>query len=409
MSVDLERSEQSEVAKTADPAPKLRLIERVEFGAVGNSAMFQLEGWSFPEEAWTWTVGHRSMLLFKRPSGSAKFTIELDLHPYVVVDALPSQRLAASVNGRTIGALHVFNHSVIGFDFELEEGEDRITICFEHPDAARPCDYTDNPDERLLAFCFFKARLYLAEQHGEALAADAAYPVSDEPPLVTKKENGAHIELFLRLQSLGHDCELGVIQRAFHAEPLGLLRFGTTPLGSLMAMLQDRFKKIGEPGSTKVEVDQGGEYVVIDTAYGSLRHTFVKKDDMPAEQLLERELSRLAFLREKLIEDLEESDKIFVFKEPERQPVASIVALSQALRHYNQNNVLLWVSPYAEIHPPATVEPFGDGIIKAYMPRHFREQWDTEEARQTWLAVAEEAVALWLAGRDPSGSTQPVR
>src|SRR5579875_42474 len=403
MSLDVESLEQSGgKQQAAEPARKLQLVEAVEFGAVGNSAMFQLEGWSFPEESWTWTVGHRSMLLFKRPPGNAKFTIELELHPYVVAGVVPSQRLAASVNGRNVGALHVFGHSVIGFDFELAEGEDRITICFEHPDAARPCDYSDNPDARLLAFCFFKARLYQTEQQNETSAADAAYAVSEEPPPAAKNENGAHIELFLHLQSLGQDCELGVVQRAFHAEPLGLLRFGTTPLRSLIAMLEDRFTKIGEPDYTKVEVNPDGEYIVLDTAYGSLRHTFVKKDDMPAEQLLERELSRLAFLREKLIEELEESEKLFVFKEPERQPVESIVALSQALRRYNQNNVLLWVSPYAEIHPPASVEPFGEGIIKAYMPRHFREQWDTEEARRTWLAVAEKALALWQAGRSQS-------
>jgi hypothetical protein len=46
-------------------------------------------------------------------------------------------------------------------------------------------------------------------------------------------------QLMLRFEALGQNCEFGVVQRHYGAEPLGLLRFSSTPLHLLVAALNN--------------------------------------------------------------------------------------------------------------------------------------------------------------------------
>jgi hypothetical protein len=54
--------------------------------------------------------------------------------------------------------------------------------------------------------------------------------------------------------SLGENCEFGFAQRAYGAEPLDLLRWASTPLRVVRALLQARFEGIDAPDVVKVRV-----------------------------------------------------------------------------------------------------------------------------------------------------------
>ena len=53
-------------------------------------------------------------------------------------------------------------------------------------------------------------------------------------------------ELVVHFESLGDNCELGLVQRRAGVEPLGLLRFAGVPLRNLVRGLNARFANIAE-------------------------------------------------------------------------------------------------------------------------------------------------------------------
>ena len=59
-------------------------------------------------------------------------------------------------------------------------------------------------------------------------------------------------DLVLRFESLGDNCELGLVQRAAGVEPLGLLRFADSSLDRLVRLLDARADGIAEPSKVAV-------------------------------------------------------------------------------------------------------------------------------------------------------------
>jgi tetratricopeptide (TPR) repeat protein len=84
-------------------------------------------------------------------------------------------------------------------------------------------------------------------------------------------------DLFLRFESLGDNCEFGVVQRYFGADPLGLLRFTHTPPDLLRDALDAKFLGVGEPENT-VLFGNRGEWITQDTRYLMAMHTQLREN-----------------------------------------------------------------------------------------------------------------------------------
>ena len=76
-------------------------------------------------------------------------------------------------------------------------------------------------------------------------------------------------ELTMRFESLGSNCEFGLVQRNFGAEPLSLLRWSNLTPTSLCAMLETRFDDVGNPENSFVQI-HGDEYLTGDSRYFSM-------------------------------------------------------------------------------------------------------------------------------------------
>jgi tetratricopeptide (TPR) repeat protein len=192
-----------------------------------------------------------------------------------------------------------------------------------------------------------------------------------EPPATTgpaaKPENLA--AFFLRFESLGATsagCEFGLVQRQFGAEPLGLLRWGNMPIDGLTHALNKRFVGMGDPDTTRVVIQRGSanhrEYFIFDDLYSYWAHTFIRVDEAPHDRVLKQSLRRLTFLRDKLLEDLAQAEKIFVFKMTHDVGEAAFDALFDALRAYG-DCVLLGVALADAEHPPGTLEMKRPGLF----------------------------------------------
>src|ERR1700733_4757174 len=102
-------------------------------------------------------------------------------------------------------------------------------------------------------------------------------------------------ELLYELESIGDNCEFGIVQRHHGVEPLGLLRWAGLKLHMLLNALDDEFAALGRPENLQLR-QLNTEYLVRDTGYGIHYHPFVHVDRMTPEALIEREVVRIGFL-----------------------------------------------------------------------------------------------------------------
>ena len=82
-------------------------------------------------------------------------------------------------------------------------------------------------------------------------------------------------DLVLQFESLGDNCELGLVQRRVGAEPLGLLRFSGAPLRNLLRAFAARFEHIADPAHVRLQ-PENGEFMVKLTKYDFTYHSDVK-------------------------------------------------------------------------------------------------------------------------------------
>ncbi|MDQ2735635.1 MAG: hypothetical protein M3Y41_11660 [Pseudomonadota bacterium] len=168
----------------------------------------------------------------------------------------------------------------------------------------------------------------------------AAQP-AERPVLVPSQKNRSARELLLNFESLGSDCEFGLLQRRYEAEPLGLLRWATTFPATLAKLLASRFEGLGELNHLKLSVTPWKECFVNDTKYGLGFHTFIGEHEIDASTLLHKQSSRIKWLRDKLVEELTDGSKIFVHKLNAPVPDALISEIHTAMRRYGRNTLLV--------------------------------------------------------------------
>jgi tetratricopeptide (TPR) repeat protein len=226
-------------------------------------------------------------------------------------------------------------------------------------DAARTRFSDAEQFEQALGSAEIQVRSHLEPASATKPARDGAAPPSDE----TSVSN-----LMLAFESLGERCDFGAVQRKYGVEPLGLLRFALTRYDPLIVALEDRFAAIGTPEDTSYEL-YNEETILYMRKYGLVFHTFVYQKELPTEAkrdaFRQQQRRRLAFLRDKLVADLEEPQKIYIYSTDDRTADADARRLFAALRAYGPNS-LLYVRPATAGHPEGTVETLDDGLFAGY-------------------------------------------
>jgi hypothetical protein len=259
----------------------------------------------------------------------------------------------------------------------------------------------------------------IAEAEVEPATLASESPPAAEPMLAVAAEDGAAVwtaplpepeidtpELMMRFESLGENCEFGLVQRRCGAEPLGLFRFASAPLSNLLAAVEGRFEGFGAPDKISVELSSNGrEYMVRDGQYGFLYHAWVLADEMRPEEICDREARRVPLLVRKLVEDLTAARKLLVvhgIDEPLEQ--GSVERLLAALRHYGPN-MLLWVELADAGHPPGSVGWAGPSLLKGNIDRFAPGENAHDLSLECWIALCREAERLWRQRRGEATGT----
>ncbi len=175
-------------------------------------------------------------------------------------------------------------------------------------------------------------------------------------------------DLLMEFESLGDTCEFGIVQRRYGAEPIGLLRWTSTPLEHLVTALDSDFAGVGEPAHTVITVSADGEYTSYDGRYHMNAHTFTLETAEPVERFTMQYLKRMRYLCRKLLDDLATGDKVFVYKSEQGVTDAEARALFAAMRRHGPAR-LLCVRLQTAAHPTGTLIPLEDGLFMGHIDR----------------------------------------
>lgn len=335
------------------------------------------------------------------PDSLGTYFMMLKLRPHIVAGRLTAQRLYVAVNGTEVGRFTLTKPTTRAcrIPWRAIAGRKMLDISFDMPDTARPSDMGNGSDQRALGIAFASLRIFA--DSGSAMQEDAAAADAEPAPIdidtIAAADRISVGELMLKFESLGQNCEFGLVQRQCGAEPLSLLRFSSTPLPKLLAALEAEFEGMGSPETVDVQVSANGrELMINDTRFGFLYHAFVQNGAMSVEALHRREVRRVPLLIRKLLEDLQSAEKIFVFKGMSAVPEEEIFPLAASLRHYGPNT-LLFVTLADAAHPPGSVEFRAPGFLVGYVSRFAPTEDASDFDVAQWVRVCREAYRLRLA------------
>jgi hypothetical protein len=197
----------------------------------------------------------------------------------------------------------------------------------------------------------------------------------------------------LAFESLGENCEFGLVQRRCGAEPLGLLRFASAPYAVLMAALKARFVGLGRADLLEVQLsDNGREYMVKDLMFGFLWHAWVQVGEMTSEEVLEREQRRLPFLVGKMLEDLASGEKVMVYHGMQPLWQSQAEALAALIGEIGPRTTLLWVELAEPGHAAGSVVRLGPHLVKGFMDRFAPGENAHDLSLDCWISVCEACV-----------------
>jgi hypothetical protein len=220
-------------------------------------------------------------------------------------------------------------------------------------------------------------------------ATEMATPSGGPEPLTDR-------ELMAQFESLGDRCEFGCVQRYFGAEPLGLLRWSQVSVEQLVDLLDCRLEGVGDPENVYVHMHpETDEFFAGDRRF-FVMHTFAQKNEVDEETLLPQMGRKMAFLKRKLLKELDSGDRIFVYRkfasdltDSEADAISSVFT-----RNFPAGRLLL-MRRATDRAKAGSVEPFGLKAMIGYLSNFAHDLKGTPLIMyDEWHSVCVQALAL---------------
>ena len=190
------------------------------------------------------------------------------------------------------------------------------------------------------------------------------------------------------MESLGCNCEFGLVQRRAGVEPLGLLRFANAPLHALVGALQDRFTAIGT--EMDFSVDSTDEWIGLwrGFTFHSTRHS----RNTTEHEVRDQEARRLPWLAAKLVADLESAEKLFVYTNCDFACPDQAEPLREAICGIGTARLLVVMADQGRA---GSVERLENGLLVGYVrrltPAHYAAEYDWP----SWEHLLPRAYTTW--------------
>ena len=209
----------------------------------------------------------------------------------------------------------------------------------------------------------------------DALKAEAATLASRRAGAgaeLTAREIAARFESLgggsLRDDLWGFGCEFGYYQRTLDLEPLHFLRWASIPPDKLLQGLRDRFDGISDPDQMVFIDNDDPIWNVVHTGYGiRIDHTGLFKKDFAEGPARARLVTHMSYLRDKFLEDLEDGEKIFVYRTFDHvMPAIQVAELASLIKGYGPGQ-LLYVRLGADDREKFSVERVSDNLLVGHI------------------------------------------
>ena len=312
---------------------------------------------------------------------------------------------------------------IIPLPRELTEGREILPLRFIAPNSCKPCDLGMSTDKRLLGFAFRRVAVSPLPPHLsgiETLHSEQAF--SWRPQAVSRQfltEDGASLRdsisiafgedataVLRHFESLGDNCEFGIVQRKLSLEVFNLFRFGNTQLANLMVALTDDLVALNDAAAVTVELSHTPrrEFIVSVPAYHLRWHTFTYENETDHKNsVLRANAIKLGYLRRKFYEGLRAGRKIYVLKRQQPLLVSQAAAVLLELNRHGRAT-LLCVEPVPAGRRSGEVDLLLPGLMRGYLET-FAPNDNVEAVDPTdWLRLAANARLLQLEANEPSHS-----
>lgn len=202
--------------------------------------------------------------------------------------------------------------------------------------------------------------------------------------------------MLLDFESVGYDCEFGLVQRYWGLEPLGLFRFTSAPINELIAALDTDFIEYGADGDLSIFEGPQDHLFCRSTRYGFSYNTCCLASQTEPRAIIGREYKKVRYLKQRFLEDLASGQKIFVRNEV--GDADEIENLARALRRHGPATLLSIVAP-TDGRRAGDVGWRADGLIEATIDTAVLFRRSGSVPLEDWLTVCGRAHAL-VHGRD---------
>ncbi len=187
-----------------------------------------------------------------------------------------------------------------------------------------------------------------------------------EPGSIRRPTTPERTAMLGEVVNLGENCEVGLLQREYGAEPLGLLRWARTPARNFAAALEERFAGFGDPAFTEL-FTLDDRWFELNTRYAIRSHTAVLVPGSDRAAVMDRQCRKQRKLAELLVHQMATASKLFVLQGA-RLTDADIERLSRGLRAIGPATALFIRVAEADA-PVGRVEEVADGILVGSIDR----------------------------------------
>jgi len=201
-------------------------------------------------------------------------------------------------------------------------------------------------------------------------------------------------------------CEFGLVQRTFGCEPLGLLRWASAQPKPLALGIREGFDGLGNSELTKLYTNNG-EYWIEFEKYGIRGHTWTYQRQLETgefaqakrEKFALEQFRRIKFLGHKLLDDIADGNKIFVYRHPgsvSRDDIANLdgifadfAELNLAIKSVNQRAALLVVTTDSDADRGPSVECLSENFFHAYIRKSSARDISVDQ----WISICSDVFA----------------
>ena len=197
--------------------------------------------------------------------------------------------------------------------------------------------------------------------------------------------------LVMQFESIGDNCEFGLMQRVVGTERMSLMRYaGVGDVVRFANLIDRRFEGFCEGDDLQITT-LGPEWIA-DVRSGGLHiHTGRIQGLVSREKIQSEERQKLQFLANKLLDDLEGGTKTFVYRTLRHQRggpngTYGMDELYRAMARCG-SCTLLWVNEADDAHTHGTIRHVRDNLFRGYIRRltPYHNAHDSDE--QAWLEL----------------------